>query len=63
VNSDRDKLSRREREFVSVDTWPINTPGWRSPVGLYLDDPLEALGLSAEASATLRALMDIEFLG
>jgi hypothetical protein len=48
------------------------TPGWRSPVGLYLDDPLEGLGLSAEDSAALHALRAIspgvsqerlEFLG
>jgi hypothetical protein len=42
-----------EGEGVGVDTWPINTPGWRSPAGLYLDDPLEGFGLSAEDSATL----------
>jgi hypothetical protein len=33
-------------EFVGVDTWPINTPGWRSFTdGLYLDDPSRASGL------------------
>jgi hypothetical protein len=42
---------------------PIVTPGWRSPAGLYLDDSLEGFELSAEVSAGLRALMDIEFLG
>lgn len=55
--------------FVGVDIWPIVTPGWRSPVGLYLDDPLEGFGLSAEDSAALHALMRVgsqghlEFLG
>jgi hypothetical protein len=49
--------------FVGVDTWPINTPGWRSPTGLFLDDPLDGFGLSAEDSAVLHSLMDIEFLG
>jgi hypothetical protein len=45
------------------------TPGWRSPSGLYLDDPLEGIGLSAEDSAALHALMAVgsrghlEFLG
>jgi hypothetical protein len=69
LNRCRDKLSAEELEFVGVDTWPIVTPGWRSPVGLYLDDPLEGFGLSAEDSAALHALMAIgsqgrlEFLG
>jgi hypothetical protein len=40
----RDKLSERDLTFVGVDTWPIVTPGWRSPTGLYLDDPLEGFG-------------------
>jgi hypothetical protein len=31
-----------------------NTPGWRSPTGLYLDDPLDGFGLSAEDSAVLQ---------
>jgi hypothetical protein len=63
------KLTVEEREFVGVDTWPINTPGWRSPTGLYLDDPLEGFGLSAEDSAALHAIMTVgsrerlEFLG
>jgi len=35
------------------------TPGWRSPVGLYLDDPLEGFGLSAEDSAALHAIMTV----
>jgi hypothetical protein len=30
---------------------------------LYLDDPLDGFGLSAEDSAVLHSLMDIEFLG
>jgi hypothetical protein len=59
LNGERDKLSERDCEFVGVDTWPINTPGWRSPVGLYLDDPLEGFGLSAEDSAALHAIMTI----
>jgi hypothetical protein len=42
LNGGRDKLAQRELTFVGVDTWPIVTPGWRSPVGLYLDDPLKA---------------------
>jgi hypothetical protein len=57
LNGGRDKLSERERAFVGVDTWPIVTPGWRSPTGLYLDDPLEGFGLSAEDSAALHAIM------
>ena len=40
LNGDRDELSDRERAFVGVDAWPINTPGWRSPTGLFLDDDL-----------------------
>jgi hypothetical protein len=39
-----------------VDVWPVVTPGWRTPVGLYLDDPLKAFGLAAEDSAALHAL-------
>lgn len=62
LNSERKRLSRRELEFVGVDIWPITTPGWRSPTGLYLDDPLEGL-LSPEQIALLRSVMDIEFLG
>ena len=31
--------------------------------GLFLDDPVEGFGLSAEDSAVLHSLMDIEFLG
>lgn len=42
-----------------MDTWPIVTPGLRSPVGLYLDDPLEGFGLSAEDSAALHAIMSV----
>jgi hypothetical protein len=48
---------------------PIVRPGWRSPAGLYLDDPLEGFGLSAEDSAVLHAIMlvgsreRLEFLG
>ena len=69
LNGERDKLSRRDLEFVGVDTWPVVTPGWRSPVGLYLDDPLEGFGLSPETSAALHAIMSVgsqgrlEFLG
>jgi hypothetical protein len=72
LNGGRDKLSERDLAFVGVDTWPINTRGWRSPTGLYLDDPLEGFGLSAELSAALHAIMAIspgvnqerlEFLG
>jgi hypothetical protein len=65
----RDKLSQRDLTFVGVNTWPIVTPGWRSPTGLYLDDPIEGLGLSAEDSAALHAIMAVgsrerlEFLG
>ena len=52
-----------------MDTWPITTPGWRSPAGLYLDDLLEGFGFSAEDSAIVHALMQVgsqgqlEFLG
>jgi hypothetical protein len=35
----------------------MNTQGWRSPRGLYLDDPLEGFGLSAEDSAARHAIM------
>ncbi len=72
LNGGRDKLSRRERSFVGVGTWPLNTPGWRSPTGLYDVDPLEGLadGLSAEELAVLHRLMAgdvgrerLEFLG
>lgn len=41
LNGGRDKLSERELEFVGVGG-PINTPGWRSPTGLFLDDLLDA---------------------
>jgi hypothetical protein len=69
LNGGRDTLSERDLTFVGVDVWPITTPGWRSPVGLYLDDPLEGFGLSAEDSAALHAIMMVgsqerlEFLG
>ena len=72
LNGGRDKLSDRELEFVGVDTWTINTPGWHSPAGLYLDDDLEGVGISAEVSVALHAIMAIssgvnqeplEFLG
>jgi hypothetical protein len=51
-----------------VDTWPITTRGWRSPTGLYLDDPLEGFGLLAVDLAVLHAIMSVgrerlEFLG
>jgi len=59
LNGGRDTLSRDELTFVGVDTWPITTPGWRSPAGLYLDDPLEGFGFSAEDSAALHALMPV----
>jgi hypothetical protein len=62
LNGGRDKLSRESLDLVGVDVWPINTPGWRSTTGLYLDDPLEGL-LSTEQIALLRSVMDIEFLG
>jgi hypothetical protein len=55
----RGKLSERQRAFVGVDVWPINTPGWRSPARLYLDDPLEGVGLSAEVSAALQEFVAI----
>jgi hypothetical protein len=61
LNGGRDKLSQREREFVGVDTWPINTPGWHQPTELYLDLLMGDLPeLSAEDSAGLHALMAIE---
>jgi hypothetical protein len=63
LNGERDKLSRRDLDFVGVDTWPINTPGWHAPTGLFLDLWSDLPELSAEVSAGLRALMDIEFLG
>ena len=64
LNGGRDKLSERELEFVGVDTWPINTPGWHQPTALYLDLLMGDLPeLSAEESAVLHSLMDIEFLG
>jgi hypothetical protein len=60
LNGGRDKLSERELTLVGVDTWPIVTPGWRSPTRLYLDDSLEGFGLSAEDSAALHAIMSID---
>jgi hypothetical protein len=63
LNGGRDKLSRRDLDFVGVDTWPINTPGWHAPTGLYLDLWSDLPELSAEDSSVLRSLMDIEFLG
>ena len=68
LNGGRDKLTPEQLTFV-VDVWRIVTPGWRSPVGLYLDDPLERFGLSAEDSAALHAIMSVgsrdrlEFMG
>ena len=59
----RDKLSPRELEFVGVNTGPISTPGWHAPTGLFLELFSDLPELSAEVSATLHALMDIEFLG
>jgi hypothetical protein len=35
----------------------------RSAAGLFLDDPMDGFGFSAEDSAVLHSLMDIEFLG
>ena len=35
------------------------TPGWDSPTGMYLDDPLEDFRLSAEDSAALHAIMSV----
>jgi hypothetical protein len=63
LNGGRDKLSRRDLDFVGVDTWPINTPGWHAPTGLFLDLWSDLPELSAEDSAVLRSMMDIEFLG
>ena len=69
LNGGRDKLTPEQLTFVGVDVWPVITPGWRSPVGLYLDDPLEDFGLSPETSAALHAIVSVgsqgrlEFLG
>jgi hypothetical protein len=69
LNGERDRLSQRDLTFVGVDVWPITTPGWRSPVGLYLDDSLECFGLSPKDSAALHAIMSVgsqgrlDFLG
>ena len=69
LNGGRDKLSEPDLTFVGVDTWPIVTAGWRSPTGLYLNDPLEGFGLSPEDSAALNAIISVgsrerlEFLG
>jgi hypothetical protein len=57
------QVSRRDLDFVGVDTWPISTPGWHAPTGLFLELFSDLPELSAEVSAGLRALMDIEFLG
>jgi hypothetical protein len=46
-----------------VDTWPISIPGWHAPTGLFLELFSDLPELSAEVSAVLRSLMDIEFLG
>jgi hypothetical protein len=62
LNGGRSTLSDRELEFVGVGCSPTNTPGWRS-AAIDSADELEAVGLSAEVSATLHALMEIEFLG
>jgi hypothetical protein len=56
-------VSQRDLEFVGVGSTVRSSEGWRQPTGLYLDDPLEVFGLSAEDSAVLHSLMDIEFLG
>ncbi len=63
LNGGREKLSQRELEFVGVDTWPISTPGWHAPTGLFLDLWSDLPELSAQDSAVLHSLMDIEFLG
>ena len=60
LNGGRDKLSERELTFVGVDTWPIVTPGCARRRGLYLDDSLEAFGLTGEDSAALHAIMSID---
>ena len=58
-NGGRDK-SQRDLTFVGVT--PRSMPGWwRSPVGLYLDDPLEGFGLSAEDSAALHAILSVAY--
>jgi hypothetical protein len=64
LNGGRDKLSQRELEFVGVGaSVRTRSDGWRQPDGLHLNDPLEGFGVSAEDSAVLHSLMDIEFLG
>jgi hypothetical protein len=63
LNGERDKLTDRERALVGVDTWPINTPGWHAPTGLYLDLWSDLPELSAADSSVLHSLMNIEFIG
>ena len=60
LNGGRDKLSRRDLDFVGVDTWPINTPGgWHAPTGLFLDLWSDLPELPAEVAAGLHALVAI----
>jgi hypothetical protein len=59
LNGGRDKLTRRDLAFVGVETWPINTPGWHAPTGLFLDLWSDLPELSGEVSAGLHALMAI----
>jgi hypothetical protein len=42
-----------------VDTWPISTPGWHAPTGLFLELFSDLPELSPELSAGLHALMAI----
>jgi hypothetical protein len=64
LNGERDKLTQRELDFVGVGvSRRRDRSGWHQPDGLYFDDPLDSFGLSAEDSAVLHSLMDIEFLG
>jgi hypothetical protein len=62
LNGGRDKLTERELTFVGVDTWPINTPGWHAPTGLFLELWSDLPELSAKISAGLHALMAISMV-
>lgn len=42
-----------------MDTWPISTPGWHAPTGLFLELFSDLPELSPELSAGLHALMAI----
>jgi hypothetical protein len=57
LSCDAGKLSAHVLEFVGVDTWPINTPGWHTPTGLFLDLWSDLPEPSAEDSAVLHAIM------